>query len=267
MIDNKLDINATVDEFHSKMNECGWVFFDKVLDNELVDQINLQLVDAYELRRDIQVQNGIEANTDGTLHHLVEADNFSIPFLENMYCDKFMKDFFHGNYILNSFGGVLNFKGSKPYVQNVHRDVRSFTGDVKLMINMLVLLDDFTLENGATYFLTGSHHQDAKPNDELFYNKADRAVGKKGSIILFDSHLWHATGYNTTDNQRRALTLTFTRPYIKQQLDYPRFLGYDNRDGFNENLKQVLGYNARVAASLQEYYQPPHKRMYMPGQG
>jgi hypothetical protein len=29
----------------------------------------------------------------------------------------------------------------------------------------------------------------------------------------------------------------------------------------------MLGYNARVPATLEEWYQPPERRMYKPGQG
>jgi ectoine hydroxylase-related dioxygenase (phytanoyl-CoA dioxygenase family) len=36
------------------------------------------------------------------------------------------------------------------------------------MVNMLVMLDDFTVENGATYVLTGSHHAPERPQDEFF---------------------------------------------------------------------------------------------------
>jgi ectoine hydroxylase-related dioxygenase (phytanoyl-CoA dioxygenase family) len=35
----------------------------------------------------------------------------------------------------------------------------------------------------------------------------------------------------------------------------------------NEKMRQLLGYNSRVPASHDEWYQPPEKRMYKPGQG
>jgi ectoine hydroxylase-related dioxygenase (phytanoyl-CoA dioxygenase family) len=151
-------------------------------------------------------------------------------------------------------------------VANIHRDIRTFY-NVPMMMNMLVMLDDFTLENGATYLLSASHLKDEKPSEDHFYKYAERATGKKQSILLFDSLLWHAAGINHTDNPRRALTLAFTRPFQKQQLDYPRLLGYELIETLNENLKQVLGYNSRVPTNLDEWYQPPHKRFYKPGQG
>ena len=54
---------------------------------------------------------------------------------------------------------------------------------------------------------------------------------------------------------------------MKQQLDYPRAVGYDNIDSLPEKLKQIVGYNARVPASLEEWYQPPDKRFYKKDQG
>jgi ectoine hydroxylase-related dioxygenase (phytanoyl-CoA dioxygenase family) len=80
-------------------------------------------------------------------------------------------------------------------------------------------------------------------------------------VVVFNSNLWHAAGANTTSTARRALTIAFTKPFIKQQLDYPRALGYERQD-FSPTVRQLLGYNARVPASLDEWYQPPEKRMY-----
>ena len=135
------------------------------------------------------------------------------------------------------------------------------------MAQILVMLDDFTPDNGATYLLTGSHRRAERPPDDLFFRDAVRAVAAAGSILVFDSNLWHAAGVNRTDRPRRALTLGFTRPFMKQQLDYPRALGYDRSETLSPALRQLLGYNARVPASLDEWYQPPEKRLYKRDQG
>ena len=55
--------------------------------------------------------------------------------------------------------------------------------------------------------------------------------------------------------------------YIKQQFDYPRFLGYDFGSTLDNDVKQIIGYNARVPASLEEYYVPKEHRMYQADQG
>ena len=263
---NYSDKVATAD-FLKTMNKYGWIVYENALEPEFVDEINNSLEDAYERRRQIQILNGIDQNMEGTLHHLLEADNFALKFLDRLYCDDEMKLFLGGDYIINAFGGVMNSKNVQPYVQNIHRDVRTFWGKEKMMVQMMVLLDDFTPENGATHILSGSHKIADKPDEFYFYENADRAIAKKGTIILFDSNLWHAAGKNTTKENRRVLTLSFTRPHFKQQLDYPRFLGYEYGETLSDGLRQVVGYKSRIPANLFEYYQPVNKRMYQPGQG
>jgi ectoine hydroxylase-related dioxygenase (phytanoyl-CoA dioxygenase family) len=134
------------------------------------------------------------------------------------------------------------------------------------MVNALVMLDDFTLANGATHILSHSQNLQQQPTDEHFYAQASRATGERGSVLLFDSRMWHATGRNTTDAPRRALTLTFTSPFFKPQLDYARLFGYSNLDRCNAWMRQVLGFNARVPESLDEFYVPVQQRFYQRGQ-
>ncbi|WP_316839638.1 phytanoyl-CoA dioxygenase family protein [Pedobacter gandavensis] len=259
--------DATISDFEYAISQFGWVIYENALTEELINEITGDLKDAYHIRRQIQIENGIDTNMEGTLHHVLERDNFGLRFLEQMFCDQEMRVFLGGNYILNGMSGVINMKNDRPYVQNVHRDLRSFTGNLKLMIQMIVLLDDFKVDNGATYLLSGSHKEDVKPDDAYFYKHADRAIAKKGSIILFDSNLWHAAGKNYTEDPRRVITLSFTKPFFKPQLDFPRFLGYEFGESLNDHLRQVVGYKSRVPANLQEFYQPVHLRMYQPGQG
>lgn len=249
-----------------EIGKNGWTIIDNLVTSELTGDLRVEIDLAYEECRSIQVKNGIEANTDGTVHHLLAFGGAFLFFLEKLYCHEILAGFFNAPYILNTYGGVINLPQKASYVANIHRDIRTFY-NIPMMMNMLVMLDDFTLENGATYLLSGSHAKDEKPTEETFYKCAERAVGKAGSILLFDSLLWHAAGINRTDRPRRALTLAFTRPFQKQQLDYPRLLGYDKTDSFSEDLRQILGYNSRVPTSLDEWYQTPAKRFYKPGQG
>ena len=257
----------TMGDFEEAMDNYGWIVYTDALNPDFIKTINDDLVTAYEHRRKIQEKNGISANMDGTLHHLLERDNFGLRFLEKMFCNDEISYFLRGNYILNGINAVMHARQKHPYLSNMHRDVRTFMKDTKLLVQMIVTLDDFTLQNGATYFLSGSHKTDFRPDETYFYKHAARAIVPKGSIILFNSNIWHAAGENSTANLRRALTLGFTPPFFKQQMDYPRFLGYDFVAELSPELRQVIGYNARVPENLDEYYQPPHLRMYQRDQG
>lgn len=256
----------TIDFFLQKIKQDGWIKFDQVLNDDTIQSLNRGLEIAYDKCRTVQVKNGIDVNTDGTVHHLLGQDESFLKVISDGFLHQYIKAFFDQPYIVNSFGGVINMKNKLSYVGKIHRDIRTFY-NVPMMVNMLILLDDFTLENGATWFLNGSHLKDEKPGEEYFYANAQRATGRKGDIILFDSNLWHAAGENTTDRMRRALTLTFTRPFMKQQLDYPRFIGYNRMNEFDNEVQQVLGYHSRMPSNLDEWYQLPQNRFYRPGQG
>jgi len=247
--------------------EDGWTLLPSVLPADFVRRLGREVDAVYAEHRALQLRNGVGEGTDGTVHHLPCAGGMFLELLERDHGQTLLEEYFQGPYILNTYGGVLNLPLDTSYVGRVHRDQRTFSGDLRLMAQLLVMIDDFSEENGATYLLTGSHRLRDQPPDELFFRDAVRATGNAGSIVMFDSNLWHAAGVNRSDRPRRALTLAFTRPFIKQQLDYPRALGYERGDSLSPTLRQVLGYNARVPVSLDEWYQPPDKRMYRRDQG
>lgn len=254
-------------DFENAIEKYGWVVYENALDHAQVDRINADLINARHERNEIQQKNGISTNMEGTLHHLLERDNFALDFLQKMYCDEEITHYFDGKYILNGINAVMLTKDQHPYLSNMHRDVRTFTGDTKLLFQMIVTLDDFNPLNGSTYFLSGSHKIPQKPSNVSTCNGACRSNAPKGSIILFNSNIWHAAGRNFTSEPRRALTLGFSPPYVKPQFDYCRFLGYDFVSQLSPELRQVIGYNARIPENLNEYYQPVHLRMYQPDQG
>lgn len=257
----------SVAEFDAQMRERGWIIFPEVVDETLIRELTIDLELAYEIRRPIQIKNGVDTDTQGTAHHLLADGKSFLELLKRAYLDEYLNSFFEGNYILNTYGGNLNQKNNFTYASVVHRDVRTYTREIKFLMNTIVMLDDFTEENGATHLLNGSHLKKEKPSDEEFFSTADRALGKSGSILLWDSNIWHAAGINRTEFPRRSLSILYSKPFMKQQFDYPRVVGYDEIDSLPEKLKQIVGYNARVPASLEEWYQPPDKRFYKKDQG
>jgi ectoine hydroxylase-related dioxygenase (phytanoyl-CoA dioxygenase family) len=249
------------------LNAEGWVVMEGVVPRERIDESNRAMAVALERRDRIREANGVAGNADGTLHHLLADDRVFVDLLLDLArFDRVARAFLSGNYILNSYGGVINRRDSRAYVHNVHRDIRFASQSRRFMLNCLVMLDDFTLENGATYLLSRSQELGERPDDATFFSKADRATGKAGSVLYFDSRLWHATGENKTERPRRALTLTFTSPFFKPQLDYPRLVGYDAAQAMSPFLRQVIGFNARIPATLEEYYVPVEQRFYQRGQ-
>lgn len=256
-----------IQEFDRRMQEQGWVLFDGLVEIALVERMIADLEVAYAECRRIQEKNGIAANTENTVHHLIGQGQSFLDYLDGHYIHAFLEHHFSGNYILNSFGAALNQQDLKNYAHNIHRDVRTFSKDFPLIVNTLVMLDDFTEDNGPTLLLSGSHRMVEKPSDDYFFRYAEPVLGSAGSVLIFDSNIWHAAGKSQTTRKRRSVTPMYSRPFVKPQFDYPRVLGYEIGDQFSALTQQVLGYNSRIPATLDEWYQPPEKRMYKPLQG
>jgi hypothetical protein len=263
-----MKINIDLDRYAKSMNERGWIIFERAVDARLVDRMLEDLDTAWETCRKVQVRNGVANDADLTVHHLIGLGQSFLDFIDDLQpLVPYIEHYFGGKFILNSFGGAINTRGHTSYAQRIHRDIRTFSGDTPLLLNTLVMLDEFTPENGATYLMTGSHKKAEMPTRDEFNEIAERAIGPVGSILVFNSNLWHAGGDNNTDRPRRSVTPMYCKPAMKQQFDYPRAVGYDRADSLRPHTRQVLGYNARVPATLDEWYQPRERRMYRADQG
>jgi len=256
-----------LETFDLEMRVRGWAIVEAVVAPELVGRMLADMERAYAACREVQLRNGVGERTPGTLHHLVGLGDSFLDYLAANPAGRYIERYFGGKYILNSFGGNINSREFGSYANAIHRDIRTFSGEQRLLLNTLVMLDAFTADNGATYLLAGGHRLAARPDEAFFYRHAVQAIAPAGSVLLFDSNLWHAAGVNRTERPRRSVTPMYSRPFFKPQFDYPRALGYKRAAALPEDLRQVLGYNARVPATLDEWYQPPERRMYRSDQG
>lgn len=97
--------------------------------------------------------------------------------------------------------------------QELHVDVPR-TSDAWPMLGVILMVDDFRPDNGATRFVPGSQRWTELPERVL----ADRAAphphemlacGPAGSVLLFDASTWHGYTANTSPAVRRSLQATF----------------------------------------------------------
>ena len=248
-------------EFNRQMQERGWVIFHNFVSEDLIARMLNDLESAYSHCRLLQIKADLP-NTEGTTHHLIGQGNSFMEYRERFEdLNKYTEAYFNGKYILNSFGGNMLSKGMS-YASDIHRDIRTFSGTLPLMLNTIVMLNDFTHENGATWLMNRGHERADKPSEFDFGKSKFQVIGKAGSVVFFNSNMWHRAGNNTTDAPRRSVTPMFTKPFFKPQFDYPRALGYDKGNTYSPYLKQVLGYNNRIPVSLQEWYSPTTERFY-----
>ncbi len=245
----------------------GYSKFEKAVSTEWVNKINNALPQIFADHESLRRQNNNPITSQGLAMNALVGNQILFDFLQHLIDTKIIEwiqnNYFKGKCILNSFTALSNIPGEdKTFHKKVHRDIRGFSAEVPIMLNMLVMLDDFTPENGATLLLPGSHLKNEIPTDEDFKNNAIQATGLAGDIMIWNSNLFHASGTNTTDAVRRCLPITFSLPYYKQLLDYPQAVGEDKYNSFKEDIRRMLGYDARVPRSVSEWYSPSDKLLY-----
>lgn len=155
----------------------------------------------------------------------------------------------------------------RVFQNSYHRDFPRVLNGYMASINMLFAIDEFRLDSGSTWVVPGTHQQAIVPDQKFLETNAIPATCPAGSMIVFDSTLWHAAGQNVSGKDRLAVNLQFTRSYIKQQIDYVRALGDERVRAESPRTQQLLGYFTRVVTSLDEYYRPEAERLYRKGQG
>jgi ectoine hydroxylase-related dioxygenase (phytanoyl-CoA dioxygenase family) len=148
-----------------------------------------------------------------------------------------------------------------------HQDFPRYMNGYLASINAMLAIDAFTAENGGTLVVPGTHQRSERPQQSYLHAAAVPIECPPGSMILFDSTLWHAAGRNMTGTDRLAINHQFTRSFFKQQLDYVRALGEELVLSQPPRVQQLLGWYTRVVTTLDEYYQPAEQRLYRAGQG
>jgi ectoine hydroxylase-related dioxygenase (phytanoyl-CoA dioxygenase family) len=146
------------------------------------------------------------------------------------------------------------------YSTRIHVDCPRLIDGYVTNMGATILLDDFTLENGATWFLPASQTLENAPSNEEFYGRGERVIAPAGSVFYFNARLWHAGGSNETDLWRHALTINMCRSYMKQRIDIPRAMKARGISPTGERARQKLGFLAQVPAGYEEYYLPPEER-------
>jgi ectoine hydroxylase-related dioxygenase (phytanoyl-CoA dioxygenase family) len=146
------------------------------------------------------------------------------------------------NVVLLQQNGLFNRPNAEHYQTHWHRDLsfQHWTSSEPIALNALLALDDFTVRNGATHVLPGSHLQAGFPSDAYVRSCEVPIEVPSGSFLVLDAMLFHRAGRNQSDGQRRAVNHLIGRPFMAQQFDIPSLI--DIKHSQDEFLNRYLGF-------------------------
>ena len=142
----------------------------------------------------------------------------------------------------------LNYRAAKPGMglQKLHADWHEpvAPGDYQVC-NSIWLLDDFSAANGATRLVPGTHLAGKLPQYVLEDPEArhpDEVIieAPAGSVVIFNSHVWHGGTNNHSTQPRRAVHSYFCRRNQPQQVDQLRYIRPETRARLSKAAQAIL---------------------------
>ncbi len=94
-------------------------------------------------------------------------------------------------------------------------------------LTTLWMLSAFTVENGGTVIVPGSHRSRNNPTGDNGvepmepYPTEMNVTGKAGSVLVMDSRLWHATAPNRSDEPRVSVVFRYAPWWLNTKILMP----------------------------------------------
>ena len=259
-------MNATLSD--SQINEFGTDGFTVIPEAISTDEAaSLRSTLDHLAQEQREVATDASAIDDYMVHNLMFLDHGFMSLLETPLVVAALDEFLTDTSTVYAYTSSSMPVGGTNYSHRIHNDCPRIIPGYPTNVGVIVALDDFTDENGATYFLPGSATRSEQPSEDEFFSDAVRVHPKAGDLVVFNASTWHMGGQNNTDRARHAATLNCVRSFMRQRFDYPRMVPAEQVEMLSPTLRRLLGFNVRVPASLEEYYVPPEQRLYLANQG
>ena len=151
-----------------------------------------------------------------------------------------------GHYLLSSTTLTDIYPGERA--QTLHTDdsswpVHLLAVDGEIELGVLWALDDFTVENGATLVVPGSHRWPAERRRAHGGEFAFPAVMTAGSALVYSGRVLHGGGANRSPGRRLGLVLTYVRSWLRQQEQFVITCPPQLARTFPPRLQEIVGYD------------------------
>ncbi len=145
------------------------------------------------------------------------------------------------NYRIGSTTGIEIWPGETP--QRLHCDDGIYPMHfpaVEWQVSVNWALDDFTVENGATRVIPGSHRwpDTHRPTE----NDTVQAVMPKGSVLLYLGSVYHGGGANHTEQPRMGLVNTYSLGWLRQEENQYLTIPREMAESYPERIQRLMGY-------------------------
>jgi ectoine hydroxylase-related dioxygenase (phytanoyl-CoA dioxygenase family) len=248
-----------------EVRQRGFTVVPDILPSADVPRLRQRLQEC--IAEDLEKWRGRSYADAWMVQNLMARDLLFARVTENAAMQSYLCDLLGDSCIVYAYTSSSMPPAGTNYSHRVHVDCPRLIPGYITNVGVMLVLDDFTMENGATYFLPESFTRENVPTLDEFLTAAERVFPRAGDMVLFNARTWHLGGENRSSQPRHALTLNVCRSYMRQRFDYPRLVPREIVDRLTEVGRRFLGFNVRMPTSLEEYYVPEDRRLYKANQG
>lgn len=142
-----------------------------------------------------------------------------------------------------------------------HMNFKQVLNGYLAALDLVFVLDAGDLGT-AFEIVPGSHQCMSMPTTDYMNWAAHPLRLPTGSLVLMDPTLWHRECVNRDACAWMTVHYQFVQPFIKPHMDYLQALGPSVCATLPARTQRLLGAQAQVPASLDEFYRPVADRLY-----
>ena len=244
---NQVECNSQLDLYVEEIKTNGFTVIEEVLTKKELEKYRIKIDETYLKQENDFGSEELNSIKEKDMCRMpLKYDDYFINIATNNVVLEIAKRFLGEFYILGLQNAIINMPNEVHHQSSWHRDLpyQNFTISKPISINALFCIDDFSIETGGTTVVPYTHKMEVLPSDEYLQKHAVTAIAEAGSVIVFDSMLFHKAGYNSSNIIRRAVNHLYQIPILKQFYDFPKAL--NGKFSGNIFLKQLLGYTSQT---------------------
>ena len=149
--------------------------------------------------------------------------------------------------------------------QPLHSDIPAVhrrTLGAPVMLQAVWMIDGFTMDNGATKIVPGSHrHAESYPPEAMALPHVLAPVAPAGSVLVFNGQCWHGGGANRSQGRRRAIFGHYRiGAWMRFQTDPGLYLGEEHWTQMSPRQRELMRIEHGIAQKNAADYYPDQMR-------
>ena len=246
-----------LEQAKAHLREHGWAKLNSILGQEEVkttlDRLWKAKADADERGEGGHVPFLDPNPSNVRVFFLMEVDKIFRDLISHPTAIELVKSVLGDNFLISNFTANIARPGSQSMA--LHSDQSLVCPDPwedVWALNVIWCLTDVDKDNGATMYIPGSNkwtsRKDVPPNAPELLQPFE---GKAGDVIVMDGRVWHTSGTNTTrDRDRAQMFGYYTKPFMRQQINWTAKLSKDIQDSLSDEMREWLGLNIMANVDL-----------------